>query len=272
VSPSAAALTRPFLVVLPALAFLVPALLLTLTRTPTYTAESRLLVGGFDVSAQAIPGFVAATQSLASTYARLVSTPAVQQPAATSLQTSVAAVSGHISATAVPESSIIAVQGTATDKAGAVRFADAGSKALRDYVTGAASGRSAASLLKQFQTASQKLGTDQADRDRLVREIGGGAASAAQQQQLAAAQAAVQTDQLEVNTLGQQYTSQQQGSAGTGNITLLSPAALSGSDRRSTLELALAIAIGLGLVSGLALATVVVNREASSGPRVRATA
>jgi uncharacterized protein involved in exopolysaccharide biosynthesis len=70
-----------------------------------------------------------------------------------------------------------------------------------------------------------------------------------------------------VTTLGQEYSSVQQASSNTGNITLLSPAAVSGSDKRSTIQLAIAIAVGLGLIAGVALATVVVNREAGTARR-----
>src|SRR5206468_5370899 len=72
VAPSAAAIARPLLVLLPVLTFLVPSLLVAFAKEPVHTAEARLLVGGFDAQSQAIPGFVSATESLASTFARLV--------------------------------------------------------------------------------------------------------------------------------------------------------------------------------------------------------
>lgn len=269
VSPSAAVIARPLLVILPVVTFLVPALLLALTQPPTYTAEARLLVGGFDVRAQAVPGFVEAARTLASTYSRLVETPTIAEPVAEALDLPRSEVDGHISASSVPESSIIRVEGSAADSDRAVELAAAASEALLNYSGSTRQSASAAEeLLAQFEEASQVFTTADAERARIAAAVEASASpSAALRQQLALAESRAAAARLRADTLAQRYAELEQGGPASGGIDLVAPAVATGNDRSATIQLAIAAAVGLGLVVGVALATMVVNREVSQGRR-----
>lgn len=263
VSPSAAAIARPLLVLLPVVTFLVPSLFIAMTRTPEHTAEARLLVGGFDVQAQAVPGFVEAARTLASTYARLVGTPAIIDPVAKTLGVRPGDVSGHISATAVPESSIIRVDGTANDPEAAVRFADAAANALQKYAGGSAGG-GASDILKRYTDASRAYAAAAANLDRVNRAVQASAdPSPALRDQQAQAQAQADAAKLRADSLAASYTNAQQNSGGSGQVRIVAPAAYQGDNRRSMVQLAIAASLFLGLVAGVALATIVVNQSVS---------
>jgi capsular polysaccharide biosynthesis protein len=113
------------LVALPILVLLVPSLAIALARQPVYTAESRLLIGGFNVEAQRVPGFVEASRTLAETYSRLVPTRAISERVAKILEVDVEEVEGHISASSVPDSSLIRVEGTGSSVKKAVTLSAA---------------------------------------------------------------------------------------------------------------------------------------------------
>jgi hypothetical protein len=264
IPPSTAVVARPMLVLLPVATFLLPALLLAMLRTPTYKAEARLIVGGFDVQAQAVPGFVEAARTLAETYSRLVSTPAIEGPAAEASGLDADLVAGGIHATAVPESSIIRVIGEADNKRDAIRLADAAAEALVAYANGDGSNASSTETLKEYQDASRELAAAQEAADTAqgnldVVEAGGSVADIqAARDTLATARAAVAAAELRQSAIGDRYSESESGSGST--VAVVSPATDAGSDRRSTVQLAIAAPVLLGLVVGTALATVVVNR------------
>jgi capsular polysaccharide biosynthesis protein len=263
VSPSAAAIARPFLVLLPILTFLIPSLFLAYSSTPTHTSEARLLVGGFDPQDQAVPGFVAATESLASTYARLVGTPAVVDEVAKTLDLDPAQVRGHVHASPVPDSSLIRVEGTADNRRDATRFADAGADALQKYATGAAGTTTAADLLGDFQAASADLASATATLNRVNRALEANPNDSSLLSQQATSQAAVDAAKLKADALGERYSTFLENTGGSANVQLVSPASYQGDDRQSMVQLGVAASVGLGLVVGIALATLVVNQEAN---------
>jgi len=261
---------RPFLVVLPVLVLLVPALALALARQPVYSAESRLLVGGFNVEAQAVPGFVEASRTLAETYSRLVPTRAVEERVAEILDLDVDQVTGNIDATSVPESSIIKVVGEGNDSAEAIRFAAAAAQALEDYADQAASSTDLEVLLDEFRQASLTLNTTTARRDALQRQyearVEAGSVTDNDLEALAAAEADVDRAQLEADTLASVYAEARDRSGGSGNIDLVAPATAAGSDRSKNLQLAIAGPVLLGIIAGVALATLVANRRETPAP------
>jgi hypothetical protein len=253
ISPSTAVVERPLLLLLPVVVFLIPSLLFGFGRRPTYTAESRLLVAGFDVQAAAIPGFVEASRVLAQTYAGLINTPVIVDPAATKLKVAPGVVTGHISGSPVPDAAIIRVDGQASSPAEAVKFSRAAADALTAY-SNQVSGKTVAQLLADYHAAAVMLAQDQARRDAAQAAVARGAPGA--QDALVTAQADVAAAQLSADRASALYT--QGGSSG--GLQLIGAPAGAYSDRKSKLELALAVAVVLGLVAGTALATIVVNR------------
>ena len=263
VAPSAAAIARPFLVLLPILTFLIPSLFLAYSATPTHTAEARILVGGFDPQANAVPGFVAASESLAATYSRLIGTPAIVDQVAKALDLDPSQVRGHISASPVPDSSIIRVDGSADNEQDATRFADAGAKALEKYATGTIASQSAGQLLSDYQQASQDVASANATLNRVNRALDANPNDATLLGQQATTQAAVDAAKLKADALAQRYSKFLENTGGSSNVQLVSPATYQGDNRQSMVQLAVAASVGLGLVVGIALATLVVNQEAN---------
>jgi Capsular polysaccharide biosynthesis protein len=97
-------------VIIPTLLLVGAAIALGTTRAPNYTAETRLTVGRLDVSSQAVPGVVAANQSLAATYSRLVTAEGVVDPVAVRLGLSSGSVARALRASPIPESPIIRLE------------------------------------------------------------------------------------------------------------------------------------------------------------------
>lgn len=264
-TPSQAVVARPFLVIVPVLVLLVPALLVALARPAVHTAESRLLVGGLNVEAQAVPGFVEASRTLAETYSRLVSTRAIEERVAEILKVDVEEVEGNVDATSVPESSIIKVTGEGDDAEDAVRYAAAAAEALEDYADQSATTEELTTLLDEFRQASLTLNQVTARRDALERQynarVDAGSATQDDVDAVTAAQADVDSAKLEADTLAAAYTEQRELSTGSGNIDLIAPASYVGDDRSRNLQLAVAAPLLLGLIAGVALATLVANRR-----------
>lgn len=255
VSPSSAAIARPLLVLLPVITFLIPALFVSLARTPTYTAEARLLVGGNTVEAQAVPGFVEAARTLAETYARLVETAVISRPVEELLGLDPGAAGGHISASSVPESSIIRVKGTATNRDAALAYAEAAATALEEYTEGSSTPEE---VLDDFEQAIVDFRAAEREQARLRAEAATSPSEDAQRV-LAQAEAATERARLRVDELRERYASRSGGS-GT-RVQLIGEAVDAGSDRSSSVMLAVGGSLVLGLIAGMALVTTVVNRS-----------
>jgi len=124
-----------------------------------YTAEARLAVGEQSLSAVQVPGYVSATQSLASDYARYVQD-------STGLREELRVDSGDvtsISASPIPESSIIRVEVQARTAAAAAGAANAVADRLLQQVEAAGPGLEAAQ--QRFVEAHQAYQRAQAEAD-----------------------------------------------------------------------------------------------------------
>lgn len=264
VAPSTAVVARPLLTLLPALLLLIPAVGLALTRPPTYTAEARMLVGGFNVEAAAVPGFVEASRTLAQTYSRLVSTRAIVERVAENLDIEIEDAEGNVSATAVPESSIIVIEGRADDPETAVRFAAAAADALESYEAESAGASDPADLLDEYGDASLALNAAVNRRDVLQAtydaRVAAGLATSSDLEAVSAAEAEADRARLEAETLAAIY-GEQRGRRVSGNLDLVAPASATGNDRRANLQIAIATSVLLGGVAGVALVTLVANRD-----------
>ena len=258
--PVVSVLVRPLYVIVPTLVLLVGALAYTAHKAPSYTADARLIVGRQDAPANAIPGYVGATQVLASDYARLVSSQGVESRLATALSLPARDVSGQVSASPIPQSSLISVQATGATAARAVSLANAATQALIDYVNQTVAGSNqSATLLDRYNQAELSLLTAQAKVTSsqtaltlaTARRDDAGVLRATSD--LNAAQAAVAADQLQVTATGAAYnTAVSNGDAAP--LTVVSPAAGAGSNRKSNVEAYGALGLVAGLVLGVLLA------------------
>jgi capsular polysaccharide biosynthesis protein len=235
---------------LPVVVLVVAALAAGYVRSPVYTSESRLNVGGLNLTQQSIEGYTAAVTQLAVAYSRAIHADGVVDPVGHQLGQSPQQVIDHLSATPIQNSSVIRVRATADDAKGAERLADASADSLVDYAIELNSGKSASGrLLIRFRAASREL------QRRLTTLRRTSPADPRRR----ALQTQVDTARLEKNTAGVLYTQSQAGQAATELVQKLAPAAEATSDRQDVLKDYLAGALIAGILIGVGLAVARAN-------------
>jgi capsular polysaccharide biosynthesis protein len=294
VRPLAAVIRHPFLTAIPLIIAVAGALYWAGGQAATYTAEARLFVGRMDVEATAQPGFTAASQSLAGSYARLVGTSEHRAITAERLGVTPEQLRGELDGSPVPESAVIRIQATAPDEETAIRRADAAAQGLMDYVrTLLDSSERGERLLDRYLEAARELSVATTARNQYAAEIAAlrgmpppepgsediavpAAAGAPMTPQLAGlleqyaiASAEVQRLQLQAETIANQYRDSQRGLESPDAIRPISAASSLGSDRSATLQVALLAALLLGGLIGAALATARANGLFSRPPSPR---
>jgi capsular polysaccharide biosynthesis protein len=228
-----------------------------LYREATYTATSENVVRALSPSVAQLPGAIQAAQDLASNQSRLIDSDGIATPVAQRLDTTSAYVAAHVSATPVPDSTVIRVEAQAPSADAAIELANESARAFARYVN--------------EQTTSEAEGTEILELYR--------AASAAYQRELAAKQgvdragdeasptarlrvaAAVDAAQLRRQALSAQYQTviQSQGTAPTVKPFVVAHTATS--DRVPTAEMLGVAGAVAGFVLGAALAVLLANRR-----------
>ena len=257
IGPVEAVLRHPFLALLPVVVLAAVALAGTLVRSPQYTAEARLNVGRIDVPAYTLPGVIYGNQSLAQSYARAITAPAVVNAATRAVRISESTALTRLTATPVPQSTVIRVDATGASKESAIALANAAGRGLTTYVIKLNQNAQANTVLRDYQRA-------QSDVDAAQRRVGSAQRSgnAATVQQ---AQVNLQTAQLKASTLEQRYRFESGNAAPPNLVQMLSPATTATSDFSSRLQEVLLIGLVAGVVVGLALALLRANAELLRG-------
>jgi hypothetical protein len=260
-----AARRHPFLVLFPLLIFVGAAVFLGLARDPSYTAESRVIVGRLDVSQPgSLAGFQDATEALAAGYSRSVVADAVTGPVGREFGLTRKQVRDRISATPVPSANVFRIQATTANKAGSIRLANATTASLIAYIlklnrNNPDQGR----ILKQFSTAALLYRERFAVQQRLQRRSDRlGTPSA--QQDLDRASASTEDALLQRETYRIAYQNSEGGQATSSQLQVLAPANDTSSDRISILELLLLAGVVAGLLVGIAFATLRENTRRST--------
>jgi uncharacterized protein involved in exopolysaccharide biosynthesis len=279
--PGIAAFRHPIITLIPVLIFGLLGVAYGSSRTPTYSADARILVGRLDVTAQAVPGYVSATQSLAGVYSRLVSLPDVHRDALSRIGHPINPQSA-VAASPIPGSSEIRVDATSPVQADAVRLANATVAAMVAYVDRlnaptAVSGPTVTDLQAQFNDATAKMEAAAQTVDELNTQLSAlrnpnsllfnrlssaarDALNTSIQQQLIPARAAVDQAREQMTQLDAQIRSLQVVQAAPvanseGVTRAIQPAVASGVDRTRKLELDTGAGVAVGFVVGLLLAT-----------------
>lgn len=271
------AMRHPFLIALFTVLGLVAGSAIGYEHPVTYTAQAQLLVGRTSgLAEQEVPGLATAVQGLASDYARLATNSSVVSATNAILHTD--KLPGTLSASPVPQSSVITVQGQASSEVGAVALANAGAAALVKVVTQATNDtkQQLATILNQYKAAEHDANVDlanvnilQAQLNALTGRIGTNVPTAAESaqesslaSQIAAEQTAAGASQLQAQAFQNDYQNaepplqiQQEMVQQVGNATYTS------NSRKSYLEAAgLAGFVG-GLVIGLGVSAFVDSRR-----------
>jgi hypothetical protein len=225
-------------------------------RTPTYSAEARLIVGRLNISTPAaVAGYAQAAQDLASTYPLVIYADPVVRRVAHQLHMSKGEVRSNLSATSVPSSSIVRVDGTGTSAKEAIDIANAASGALVSYLAGLNQHDPDAARLKR-ELAGANVAYEHAVSQ--VPPASKGPLDTAGQRLKANAD----TAQAEVSGIDSAYQQALLNESVSSLLQPVSSASGATSDRRSKLEEALLAALIAGAVIGVALATLRANYAA----------
>jgi capsular polysaccharide biosynthesis protein len=242
------AVRNNWLVFLLPIVFLVSAAVVAgMLRSPTYTAETRLAVGGLDASSPASNSdFAAAASSLAQTYGRSIQGDAVVSAVARKTGSSPEAVRAHISAFTVPSTPLFSVTATAGSPGTAIALANLASRSLSAAADDAT--RDLASpLLEQYRKA--ELASQRIEREvRFLQATGQG-------EELVAAKAKLAIAETRAASAREAFVAgEQRQQALAVPIQIIERANSASSDRFSVLQLWIFIALALGLIVGTALA------------------
>jgi hypothetical protein len=232
-------------------------------RHPVYTSETRLAIGGQDLSSQAIPGYALASQELAADYARYVSLPQESSVLQKALGAQAAAIVG-LSASPVPNSNIISLEAQSKDQALANQAATVAGSALMTAVNSQSTESQAATLLKQYNQlsaataqANDTLQTAQLALTKLEATPAKGV-DPPTAQVLAAAKAAVDAAsttfsslQLQQTAMGNRYTQTVTTSNPSSNVSVIQPSTIIESNKTKNLELFGVAGLALGIAAAL---------------------
>jgi uncharacterized protein involved in exopolysaccharide biosynthesis len=233
------------LVLLPVILLVGGAVAYGLLRSPTYTSEARLSVGGLNLTTQTLPGYTTAVQQLAVAYSRAIDATNVIAPVAARFNLSQVEVARRVSAAPIEGSPVIRVRATSGDPGEAVQIADATARSLVNYAIDLNSGSDAsARLLRKFVAASRDLQNATAASRRL--KLGDPRRKAAKTREDIA--------QLQLQTASSLYQQSQVGRANLNLVQRLAPAAPATSDRDEKLQQLIAGALIGGLLIGVGLA------------------
>jgi capsular polysaccharide biosynthesis protein len=253
-SPSIGAAMRrhPLFVLGPIAALLILALLAGVARTPTYTASTRLAVGGLNATNPAsFSGFADAAQQLAQTYSRSVQGDGVVGEVAQRTGLSRSEVRSHLSAASIPETAVFSLKATSGSPDEAVRLSNLASAALVREVE-LASEANPARLLEEYRAA--EVARQQLSDQVSAQSQAGGSSLAAAQAQLLAAEA-------RTTSLRNAYEASQQ--SGTVPLQVIQKADTASGDGFTRIQILSFVAIVVGLILGMALA---LFRDSASYP------
>jgi capsular polysaccharide biosynthesis protein len=216
------ALAHPVLVVLCTVVGLLAGAGAGYVHPVSYTADSSLIVGRTTgIAEDELAGLAVAIESLASNYARLMTTSKVISATESILHDPT--LPGTVSASPIPESSIIDVQAVSSTKQGALNLANAGAVALVNAVDqltneGQAQLQPLLSNYKKTDSTYEKMTVEasvlQGQLNALLATIGTGASSATEQAreqaldvQIAGVQTQADIAKFQADTYQNEYTS-----------------------------------------------------------------
>jgi capsular polysaccharide biosynthesis protein len=246
--PLESALRHPFLVIVPVVVLVGIAAVIGYTRDPTYTAEARVNVGRIDVPAYTLQGVIIGNATLASGYSRTIGAEPVVGPAANAVGLSPDEARDRLTASPIPESTLIRVEAEGPDEPDAVRLANAGARSLINYVEDLNRAQETSGALRQFRTARARVERARTALERLQRNPN----PSIRRVERARLELAAAT--LQAETIGNQYRALQGGPEAQDLLQFVAPAAEADSDRRSVFQRLILIGLAAGLLVGLLLA------------------
>jgi hypothetical protein len=215
-------------------------------RHPVYSSTAIVSSARLDALAEALPGYVEASTSLASTYSRIAITDAVEAPVAKRLGLPLATVQQRISATPVPGDPVLTIVGRGPTAAAARRVVAATAASLAHYISGLVSSSSQqAGALSQYTATTAAM---EALSVRIARlQLAGSSAT------LRSAQLEQSRLSLRLKGLSSSYVNQALNATSGAGPQILTAAGPASSDRGSKAEDYGAVGLLAALIVGLAI-------------------
>jgi capsular polysaccharide biosynthesis protein len=269
-SPFMAALLHPFLVIASALLVAGATVDYFHDKTVTYSAEATLAVGRIDVPANAVPGYVAANNALASSYSRFVGTDQHIEKVATVAGVTPDEVKswGRVTATNVPQSPIVRVRAVASNREDALRLADRAAAALVELIGDVNDPTSEGqSLLERHAAAARSMADAQALVDKTQQDLAFYLANNRAQEAADTREAVVRAradftvQQLLAQTLATLYQESQRYLVDGPIVRPLNSGSFTGSTRSSNMQLGVVAGVVGGVAISVALAWIVTNAK-----------
>jgi hypothetical protein len=234
-------------------------------RRPVYSSTAIVSSARLNALTEALPGYVEATTSLASTYSRIAMTDVVENQVAKRLALPLAKVRARIAATPVPDDPVLRIVALGPTSTAAQRLARATAVALVDYISGLVSSTSKqAGLLSRYASTT-------VDRQRLSARAGALRAAGA-----SASGGALAADELELSKLSlrqkaltSSYVNQALDATSGATPQILTAAGPATSDRVSKIQDYGAIGLGAGLIVALAIERAAWARARARRSRIR---
>ena len=227
---------------------------LALTSDPEYSTDARLNVDFTSQSPGSLPGSLTAARALTDSYSRAIDSDAVVRDIARRTGMEGDEVAELVSASPIPDSTVVRIDATGDSAAGAERLADDASAALIKYVNELDSPDADLSqaLVAKFRTAADRY--DQlAEEQRELKELGKEAEVEAHEVEIEA-----QVALLKREALSQRYAEAQQGYVA--DLVKLESASAAESNQASLLQLYGGVGIAVGLLLAAVVASIRANR------------
>jgi uncharacterized protein involved in exopolysaccharide biosynthesis len=234
-------------------------------RKPVYEATASLSVGLLDLTTQSVPGFAVGGEVVAGGYSRSVQTDAIVVPVARQLRMTPSEVRGRVSSTPVPNSPIFTITADGSSAGEAIAIANAVSRSMIAYGRARSNtGAAFSALLDRYRQAVRRRNQARSRVSTLRSRVSGSDGSAessspspSERRELAQARADLATQQLRVDSIGEQYRARAAAPGQSPVVQRLVDAAGASSDRTSKTQLYGAIGALGGLCLGTALAVFV---------------
>jgi hypothetical protein len=218
------------------------------SRAPEYQATASLSVGLLDLTTQSVPGFAVGGEVVAGGYSRSVQTDAVVLPVARRLRLDPADVRARVSSTSVPNSPIFTIIARSASPGDAVKLANTASAAMVSYGRSRSNTDVAyARLLDRYRAAVRR-------RDRARSLLANLRAGTPAPGAVGPARADLETEQLRVDSLAQQYRERTTAPGSAAVVQPLVAAQSAVSNRGAKTQLYGALGVLAGLCMGAALA------------------
>lgn len=231
---------------------------------PEYTAEARVAVGSNDLTALAIPGYAYGAQELAASTSRYVGNAQVLGELDPVLGGDAASVTG-VSASPLPDSSIIRVEVTAVDAETAVRGTDALTTYLLEQADRVNSSTDTDELLEEFSALSRQVAEAEAARTdaaaALAASPAGSPAREAAREALVEGEASVDVLTAQQSALGARYEQATTASGITYQLRVVAGAALSSDTRTAAVQRYGVLGAGVGGLAALIVAVLLDRRR-----------